>query len=165
MEEQKADSATFLLSAVGDAQDAIRAHDTKAEILAGFVALLMGGIHALLPSDCTVPGVLATASIVLLGFALLCLGLVVYPRNAPTVNLNGYIPQDVFFQPLNKRAPLAVAELANRAGTTDWLRELSYELLKLSHIRHRKTSCLKPALWLIGVSCLLAVVGLIVHRT
>ncbi len=164
MPEQNADTATFLLAAVNDAQDAIRAHDMKAEILAGFVAVVIGGVHALLPMDCTLPGVMGTIAIVLLAVALALLGLVVYPRSAPPVELGGYIPKDVFFQPAEKRALLSVTEMTNRARSADWHHELSFEFLKLSQIRFRKTRWLKPALWLIGLSCLSAVVGLVVER-
>jgi hypothetical protein len=154
----------ILLAAVDDAQQVIRALDVKAEILAAFAAVIGAGIHSAIDTSFPVPGVLGSLAIALMLVTVICLGVVVFPRSAPPVDLGGYVPHYTFYLPSQGRTPLNVTAVLQRAQKTDWKCELAYELLKLSLIRDRKTWWFKLGLIVAAIATSIAAAALIWER-
>jgi hypothetical protein len=164
MDREQEHERQVLLAAVGDTQETIRAIDVKAEILAAFAAAIGAGIHSVIDTSFPIPGMLGTAAIALMFLSIISLGLVVFPRSAPSVNLGGYVPSYTFYLPPHGRTPLNVSAVLQRARQTDWNSELAYEQLKLSRIRDRKNSWFKLGLVLAATATAMATTGLLWER-
>lgn len=164
MDAQSGDATGFVLAAIEDSQGTIRALDVKAEILAAFVAVVAGGAISLTPPDCSAAGVLGTVSIVLCALAIVAIGLVIYPRSAPPVPLGTYIPTGTFFLASASAGFIDADKLAASASSTNWMAELSFELLKLSAVRKRKTFYFKGTLWLTCAGSLSFAIAAIAER-
>jgi hypothetical protein len=98
------------------------------------------------------------AALCTLGFV----GLAVWPRSNPwrALAMGGYTPTQVLY-PSGKPGPQdTVVSRAAVALSTDWVSELSYELLKLASIRAAKQFWYRWALVGAGISIAMAAVRL-----
>lgn len=144
--------------ALADTQDTIRAFDTKAEILAAGVALVVGLINGRAMQ--TAEQVLVVRMLVGIGLlgvlgTVIFSGLVLWPRRGivgQAVRKNGadegraerrnsagvyHVTNGTFASPLH---------YARAARNTDWVTEMSREIVKCSHIREEKAKWFRCAL-------------------
>lgn len=159
---------TCLLHAIADTQATIRSYDTKAQISGVFLTLLVGVINLHAPKYTS-----ATASfsswlatlLALIGASVL--GFVLFPRKNPwkDVQLGDYAPKLAYYIPNPEAQPEnSLAAVTERARSTDWGQELSYELLKLSCIRNVKHGWFRIGSIAGGLSVLTAIIFVVAGR-
>lgn len=144
--------------ALADTQDTIRAFDTKAEILAAGVALVVGLINGRVihvAEQALVVRVLVGIGLLGVIGTIIFSGLVLWPRNGgvgqadkknctdkggaePHNNVGVYYVTNGAFP-----GPLHYARAARNA---DWVTEMSSEIVKCSHIREEKAKWFRYAL-------------------
>ena len=165
--DAKKDTAISCLKhAIEDAQETIRAYDTKAEILGILLTLAIGitNFTLLENSKGYTKWILMTSWIVAL-VAIAVLGLVLHPKKNPFTNIvhGNYTPSGTYFLSNLSSAPQnTVSALTDKAVATDWVSELMYENMKLSVIRDHKHNCFTWALKLTGITILLIVTSIII---
>lgn len=153
-----------LKHAIEDAQETIRAYDTKAEILGILLTLAIGLTNFTLLENIkgSAKWILLSSWVVAL-IAIAVLGFVLHPRKNPFANIasGNYIPSGTYYLSNLSSAPQnTVSALAAKAVLTDWVSELTYENMKLSVIRDHKHSCFTWALRLTGFTILLIVAAI-----
>ena len=138
--------------AITDAQQMIRAYDTKAQVLIAYLTFAVGTILTRLDESRVTPVVLGLGIVAILAAFGLC-ACVLYPR-APSQRRRpkgDFTPADTYYlSPAMIR--LSPHELVERVRATDWLAELVYELRKLAMIRQRKAFWFKWAFVTSGLS-------------
>lgn len=101
----------------------------------------IGGMQYLQQQDLFTRSALILTSVVGL-VALLCLLMVLMPLKDPFsgIQMGGYSPSNTYYlkDVLSAAPHNSVQSIADRMLATDWVRELAYELLKLSIIRDKK---------------------------
>lgn len=163
---EKDTAISCLKHAIEDAQETIRAYDTKAEILGILLTLAIGITNFTLlehSKGCT-KWILLSSWIVAL-VAITVLGLVLHPKKNPFANIahGNYTPSGTYFLTNLPSAPQnTVSALTDKAVLTDWVSELMYENMKLSVIRDHKHRCFTLALRLTGFTILLIVASIII---
>ena len=167
MADAKTDTAISCLKhAMEDAQETIRAYDTKAEILGILLTLAIGITNYTLFEHCTGwPKRILLSSWIVALVAIILLGLVLHPRRNPFKNiaLGNYIPSGTYYLSNLSSAPQnTVSSLADKAINTDWISELMYENMKLSAIRDHKHCWFSWALKLTGIAILLIAISIII---
>ncbi len=164
--DAKTDMAISCLKhAIDDAQETIRAYDTKAEILGILLTLAIGITnYALFEHSTGCPKKFLLGSWIIALLAIAVTGMVLYPKKNPFKNiaLGNYTPSSTYFLTgLSSSPQYTVTALADKAVNTDWVSELMYENMKLSAIRDYKHNCFTWALRLSGVTILLIVASVI----
>lgn len=136
-------TTTCLLNAINEAQDAIRGYDTKAEILGILMTLVVGFLNYNLLSDYSSDlliklGIAAGTLLAITAVGLMLI--VLFPSNNPAneVYLGSYTPKNTYFFYKKNGERFDFEKIHADLTTTDWRKELLFELLKLSHIRDRK---------------------------
>jgi hypothetical protein len=135
-------------------QETIRAFDTKSEILAVVLTLIVGVIQLAFPDSRhiqdtvfhTAINCLSAAGLVALAFV----GFVLYPSRRPAerINLGSVKPKHAWYVTLN--ADLTVSKFLAQVKTTDWGSEIAYEVCKTAAIRDRKSYWFRWSLWVSG---------------
>lgn len=142
---QENTSVQYLQKALDETQETIRAYDTKAEVLAIVLTLVVGVINfSALTDKCKASQCLdyLRAIPLLLGFiTLVLIGMVLFPRrnlfkeiDSGTDRPKGTYFVSLQFMPAFKN----LDEYLRQVDATDWKRELAYEVLKTSCIRDHK---------------------------
>ena len=155
-----------LQHAITDAQETIRAYDSKAEILAILLTVALGITNFTLLQnnpDAWSRYLLAVSWIVGL-LTLASLGMVLRPRKNPFkgILLGAYRPAGTYFFCNVLACPENTVEgLAKRAKDTDWVSELTYESVKLSLIREAKHGWFSRALWFAALTLLLVTLAVL----
>lgn len=151
-----------LQHALEDSQETLRAFDTKAEILAILLTLGIGITNFTYFGHATgVSKYLLAASLFFGLIAIGLLGFVLHPKSNlfKKINLGGYVPSESYFLVNNgTSAQFSVTQVANKALNTDWVRELTYENMKLAVIREYKRCWFITALKFSAVALLLITV-------
>jgi hypothetical protein len=165
------DSATVetalenLKFAITDHQETIRATDVKAEVVAILLTVLVaisvwkGGFAA--TGACHwINTAAALAALAAVG----CVGRVLWPRSDPWKNvpLGNYTPTRVLYPSKAFPPGDTIKSRADLAVGTDWLCELTYELIKLAFIRDAKRRWFHAALSLGAITLLAVAVGLFI---
>lgn len=153
-----------LKHAIEDAQETIRAYDTKSEILGILLTLAIGitNFTILERSTAYTKWFLFSSWIVAL-LAIGVLGVVLHPKKNPFKNiaLGNYTPSGAYFMSNLPSSPAnTVTILAEKAMNTDWVSELMYENMKLAAIRDHKYYWFTWALKLTGITILLIAVSI-----
>ena len=133
----------FLISALEDAQEVVRAFDVKAEILGVFLTLLVGllGIQYHHSSDPALwERVLAAIGAATMLVSMGCLGGLLWPSKKviDRLDLGDFRPSHLYFLTKNDLNNMSVADLASKSKSVDWNTEIIWELAKVSVIRDRK---------------------------
>lgn len=154
-----------LLHAVADAQGTIRAYDTKAEVLGILLTLAVGITNFTLLQETLGPlsQALLVVSWVIGLIAIVFLGLVLHPKSKlfKDIKYGNYSPTGAYFLAGVTASPeTTIASLAERAASTDWVSELTFENMKLSLIREHKDGVFKTALRLSGVTVVLTTLSI-----
>ena len=148
-----------LQHAIEDAQDTIRAYDSKAEILGILLTVAIGITNfTFLQHSTSYSKALLVASWIAGLVAICALGLVLHPKKDlfKKIDFGGYTPKETYFLSNIESSPQnTVTELASKALNTDWVCELTYENMKLSLIREYKHCCFVFALKAAGITLLL----------
>ena len=157
-------AAENLRFAVGDHQEIIRGTDIKAEVMA---AVLIGGVLAIVTLEGAIStecwyGWLGVISILMALSTLAFVGIVLWPRSNPwrALAMGGYTPVQALYPPGKLGPQDTVASRATAALSTEWVFELTYELLKLASIRATKQFWYRCALATAGASIVAAAVRL-----
>lgn len=163
---EKDNAISCLMHAINDAQETIRAYDTKAEILGVLITLAIGLTNFTIFTNSTgsAKWTLVISWLVAL-VAILSLGLVLHPKKNPfeKTSLGNFTPSSTYFLTNIMSSPQnTVATLAAKALVTDWVYELMYENMKLSVIRDRKHNYFTWALRLAGVMILLIITSIVI---
>lgn len=138
--------------AITDAQQMIRAYDTKAQVLIAYLTFAVGTILRQLDDSVVTPVVLGLGIVAILAAFGLC-ACVLYPRAPSSRRLpkSDFTPANTYYlSPAMIR--LSPPELVARVRATDWLAELVFELRKLAMIRQRKAFWFKWAFISSGLS-------------
>lgn len=155
-----------LMHAIEDKQGTIRAYDIKAQILAGFLAIVIGFTNYEYNQRSVCYPELIIISWMMGLTAIIILGLVLYPKKNPfeKLSLGSYVPQQSYFMHDITSSPgNTVDVLLDKAENTNWGPELVYENMKLSVIRDRKHVLFVWALRLSGISILFVAISMIVN--
>lgn len=145
--EDNRDKTTLecLQNILNETQETIKAYDTKAEILAILLTLIIGIINFGFVTDaCTTHCGIKLVSIISMSLGILSLfpiGMVLYPRKNlfEGINAGEFQPEKTYFVSFN-----IVPEFKNfdeylrQVEATDWKKEIAYEILKTSCIRDHK---------------------------
>lgn len=155
-----------LMHSIEDAQQTIRAYDTKAEILAILLTFAIGLTNfTLMPSlGFTSKSFLLFSWLVSL-LAILFLGFVLHPKKNQfkSISFGTYSPSGLYFlHKITESAQNTVSALADKARNTNWVEELTYESMKLSLIRDKKHKWFIRALCLSGIALALIFLLIIV---
>ena len=156
-ESHRRETAEHLRFAITDHQETIRAIDLKSEVLGIVLTVLLAVAewegHISASNLRGKIGVVAAAAALV---AFLLIGCVLWPRSDPwrRVLLGGYSPSRVLYPPTAKSPDNNVAARAQRALTTDWVSELTFELGKLACIRDSKRFWFRGALVLSAIAVL-----------
>lgn len=161
-------SLECLQKALDETQETIRAYDTKAEILAIILTLIVGVINFSLVSEgckaiCWVK-YLSLISIFLGISTLLAVGMVLCPRQHRFggINTGEKNPKGTYYLLLDKTPGYKnLDEFIRQVDLTDWKREVAYEVLKTSCIRDSKHFWFHQAL-ICAVATLLSIVGILI---
>jgi len=164
MANKTATNVDILLAAISDTQNTIRAYDFKAEILAALITLLIGFIAFFLGHDHHSAFKTTVESLIIASAfgTLFQLALVLYPSRKPinSILMGTYKPSGVFYLSPASIKSTTVDEMIQSIGKTDWLSELTFELVKISAIRERKMKWFTRALTmsfvmfvLVGIFC------------
>lgn len=134
-----------LQKVLDETQETIRAYDTKAEVLAIILTLVVGIINfGVVTESCKAHcGIkfISVASMSLGIMTLFAVGMVIYPRKNLFQNIDSgkFIPKRTYFVSLDiQPAFKKLDEYLQQVNTTDWKREIAYEVLKTSCIRDYK---------------------------
>lgn len=143
---------------IDETQATVRAYDTKAEILAVILTLVIGVVNFTLVNDVKSVGCLkymALATTTLGLIALFVNGFVLYPKKDifKGIQTNNYKPKRTYFVNMESCPTFNNIDIyVDEVDSTDWKHELAYEVLKISLIRDRKHSCFIWALKLAGLA-------------
>jgi hypothetical protein len=128
-----------------ETQETIRAYDTKAEILAILITLVVGIVNFGFVTDaCSDHCGLKIISVISMSVGILSLfpiGMVLYPRKNlfDGINVGEFHPKRTYFVSLDIVPEFTdFEEYLRRAEETDWKKEIAYEVLKTSRIRNHK---------------------------
>lgn len=145
MSDQDKATLECLQKALGETQETIRAYDTKAEVLAIIMTLVVGIINfGMVAESCKAHCVikyLSVASIALGVFALFAVGMVLYPRKNifKDIDTGDDRPKRTYFVSFDFMPEFkSLDEYIGQIDNTDWKREIAYEILKTSCIRDHK---------------------------
>lgn len=150
-----------------ETQATVRAYDTKAEVLAVILTLVVGVINFTMVSEgCKGHAWVKAGSVVSIAlgvFTLFAAGMVLYPRQNlfRGINVGRIKPKGTFFVLLGEGCTFNnLDSYLCDVDATDWKREIAYEVLKTSCIRdckhywfHLAMKC--AALTLLGILILL----------
>lgn len=158
------DVMQILLHSIEDAQETIRGYDNKAEVLGVLLTLSIGVTNfSLVNLGNTSCKYFMIASWCTALLAIIFLGLVLHPRSDlfEKIIFGGYTPKRTYYMGnINTSPTNTVSELASRIAETDWVHELTYEIMKLSLIRDYKKYWFEAALRTSGLA-LVMVVGVL----
>lgn len=153
-----------LLHALTDTQETLRAYDIKAQSMGVLLTVAIGIINFNI-AESSLPAFRCLAAVAsCLGLcAIFALGLVLHPRDKSWMHipLGDYVPARTYFVTNPNLRTLPVPTLADLTSSTDWLKELTYELMKLSAIREAKKIWFIRSL-ILSAATLLAIVSLVV---
>lgn len=166
METSSANSIALLRDSLNEAQATIRAYDTKAQIVGvGYIFALgiVSRVNDLLgePDEVGVLYILVAWGVVIL--PILLFGLVLYPsrKTAPQLTQSEENVEHILYVDPNKHAD--VGELIEAAVRADPVRELAFELLKISRLREFKRQRFVRALFAAGISFALLFLSGLLH--
>ncbi|HIJ88017.1 MAG TPA: hypothetical protein HPP97_10115 [Desulfuromonadales bacterium] len=134
-----------LQKALDETQETIRAYDTKAEVLAIIMTLVVGIINFGLVNDickthCWIKFISVTS--IFLGITtLFAIGMVLYPRKNlfKSIDSGEFRPKRTYYVSLDFLPSFTnLDEYLRQIDITDWKREIAYEVLKTSCIRDHK---------------------------
>lgn len=172
LDEHTKQSIDRLQKIIDETQATVRAYDTKAEVLAVILTLVIGVVNFTLVNDVKSVGCLRYMALATTALGLIALfvnGFVLYPKKDifKGIQTNNYKPKRTYFVNMESCPTFNNIDIyVNEVDSTDWKHELAYEVLKISLIRDRKHSCFILALrlaclTLIGVFTLL--IGVLFH--
>ena len=156
MSSSDTDAQKYLQLALEEAQATVRAYDTKAQIVGigytfalNIVAAVIGGLpgsHGLGPLPVLLFWLVVMSPLFLFGYVL-------YPsrRTAPKVERAAELElQRVIYVESARHS--TVEDLQTAARNSDWMAELSFEVLKVSKLREAKRGRFVRALFATGFS-------------
>lgn len=162
----------FLLEAIKDSQNTIRAVDTKGSIIFGFEAVVFGVVVSKLTDSaiiCPIQRIELIAFLIVSLISIYFIILAIFPFDNPSeyVREGDKVPKNIFY--ISGLAPKPrffhwwrprlcqkfkveksindVQKSLNTFSKENYQTELSYELLKLSFIRTAKINRIKISLW------------------
>ncbi len=151
--------AQSVLSALKEVQDTVRAYDTKAQIVGvGFIFSIgiITGFGERLPAMADASAlVVALLWIFTIGPVVL-FGMVLYPSRAVAPHLEteaDSIRRTYYFRPTDSQG---LNDFVQDLKTSDWLKEIGYEIMKQSGLREFKRNRFLRALWASGITYLVA---------
>lgn len=157
-----------LQKALDETQETIRAYDTKAEVLAIILTLVVGIINfGIVAESCKLHCEIRFLSLISISlglFTLFAVGMVLYPRKNlfKDIDTGSEKPKRTYFVSFDFMPSLkSLDEYISQVDITDWKREIAYEVLKTSCIREHKHYWFHIALSCAGVTLLLILVLLI----
>lgn len=163
-QDRRAETIDCLKHALQDTQETIRAYDIKAQSLGVLLTVSIGVVNfGIAATPFLLLKILAIFASVAGLAAIWLLGQVLHPRNEPwkRIQLGTYQPAHTYYllKP-EEQGSLPVSSQSERAVQTDWVAELTYELMKVSAIRNAKHRWL---LWSLRTSAVsfAAVIGLL----
>jgi hypothetical protein len=166
MTTDKETAISCLMHAINDSQEAIRAYDSKAEILGVLLTLVVGMTnYALFEHSAGHLRMLLLVSWLVALATVLVTGLVLYPRKNPfkKIALGTFTPSGAYYLTNLSASPQDTIEvMVKKAINTDWVSELMYESMKLSAIRDFKHNYFIWALRLSGLTILLIATAIII---
>jgi len=134
-----------LQNILNETQETIRAYDTKAEVLAILLTLVVGTINFSLISDsCKSHCAIKMLSVISISLGLLTLfaaGMVLCPRKNMVrgIDTGNYLPKRTYFVSLDIAPQFnSLDEYLRCVDLTNWKNEVAYEVLKASRIRDNK---------------------------
>lgn len=157
---------------IDETQATVRAYDTKAEILAVILTLVIGIINFTLVNDVKSVGCIKYMALITTAIGVIALfvnGFVLYPKKDvfKAIQTNNYKPKRTYFVNIETTPTFNNIDIyVDEVDSTDWKHELAYEVLKISLIRDRKHSCFIWALRLSGLTFLgviILLVGIILY--
>jgi hypothetical protein len=157
-----------LQKALDETQETIRAYDTKAEVLAIILTLIVGVINFnLINEGCKAHSWIKSLSVVsiFLGISsLFAVGMALYPRNNlfKEIDTGNEKPKRTYYVSFSIMPSFkTLDEYLSQVDVTDWKREIAYEVLKTSCIRDNKHFWFHLALRSAAVT-LLCIVGILI---
>jgi hypothetical protein len=148
---------TCLLDALRSTQEVIRAYDTKAQIMGIIFILSINFVLALLRELVGIGPIPPAATLTLVPLVLLPLGLfgfVLYPTSNPATQLAlGDAPVRRSYFVLRPEGSLET--YLRDVEATDWVVEISFEIMKMARLREIKRRRLLRALVAAGLSYVL----------
>ena len=130
---------------LAETQETIRAYDTKAEVLAIILTLVVGIINfGVVTESCKVHcgiKIISVTSMSLGIMTLFAVGMVLYPRKNlfQDVDSGEFMPKRTYFVSFDIMPAFKnMDEYLRQVDTTDWKKEIAYEILKTSCIRDNK---------------------------
>lgn len=164
-QEQEIATIESLRHAIDDSQGTIRAYDVKAEILAVLLTLIVGATSQTFCSDFNEQGqfLLKCAWVLCLLTAFL-LGIVLMPKTNlfAKINYGTFTPRGSYhFHNISPYPTNSVSSIAANALATNWIEELTYEVMKLSLIRERKHFWFINSLWPAATTILVIILAII----
>jgi hypothetical protein len=160
-------SLECLLKTLEETQQTIRAYDVKSEVLTIILTLIVSIVNFNMVSEfksCYSIRFLSLVSLVLTIFSLLAAGLVLFPRKNlfKQIILGTYKPKFTYFVDLDIVPSFRnLDEYLNQVDSTDWKKEVAYEVLKTSCIRDHKHRWFKWASMLSGIT-LTVIIGILI---
>lgn len=130
---------------LAETQETIRAYDTKAEVLAIILTLVVGIINfGVVTESCKAHCGIKIISVMSMGLGIMTLfavGMVLYPRKDlfQEIDSGEFTPKRTYFVSFDIMPSFKnLGEYLLQADNTDWKREIAYEVLKTSCIRDHK---------------------------
>ncbi len=155
MEPSAENSIDLMRDSLNEAQATVRAYDTKAQIVGVGYIFALGIVSQVNDAlgetgEAGVLYILVAWGIVIL--PILLFGLVLYPsrKTAPQLSQSEENLEHILYVDPNKHAD--VGELIGAAGRAEPIRELAFELLKISKLRELKRRRFVRALFATGIS-------------
>lgn len=158
IDEHSKMSIERLQKIIDETQATVRAYDTKAEILAVILTLVIGIINFTLINEVKSGGFIKYMALITTAIGVIALfvnGLVLYPKKDvfKAIQTNNYKPKRTYFVNIENTPTFNNIDIyVDEVDSTDWKHELAYEVLKISLIRDRKHSCFVWALRLSGLT-------------
>ena len=134
-----------LQKVLDETQETIRAYDTKAEVLAVILTLVVGIINfGIVTDSCKVHCAIKLISVTSMALGIMTLfavGMVLYPRKNlfQGIDTGEFIPKLTYYVSFDIVPSFKkLDEYLRQVDTTVWKREIAYEVLKTSCIRDYK---------------------------
>jgi hypothetical protein len=163
-----ATSLDCLQKILDQTQETIRAYDTKAEVLAIILPLVVGVINSnVVNENCKMHigfNLLSFSSILLAILTLFTVGMVLRPRKDlfRQIDAGAYAPKQTYFVSLQARPDFrSLDEYLRQVDATDWKRELAFAVLVTSCIRDKKHYWFNRALSCAALTLLVIILLLI----
>ena len=154
-----------LRAAIADAQGTIHAYDGKSAALGVALTFVIGVLQWVAGGSLfSVVRVVGSIGVMAGVYTAWQIGRVLWPQSKGKrdVHTGGYVPAETFYLAGPGLKTATAKSVAEKARSVDWVAELSFELIKLAHLRENKRDRFNRALSGAGVTFLIAVICVLI---